>query len=183
MTLRKPITFETTCSRYSADAVMGEGGAGRVYRATDDSGSKYAIKVLDPAKATSEKLKRFKNELLFCQRNQHPNTLIVIDHGILLNGKKHSPFYVMPLYASSLRILLQKRISSPHVLVYFGQLLDGVEAAHLQKVIHRDLKPEKLLKNRRERRENKARGGEKPECTRGYMRILSRRATPLSQAQ
>ena len=40
-----------------------------------------------------------------------------------------------------------------------------------------------LLKNRRERRENKARGGEKPECTRGYMRILSRRATPLSQAQ
>ena len=42
---------------------------------------------------------------------------------------------------------------------------------------------QKLLENRRERRENKARGGEKPECTRGYMRILSRRATPLSQAQ
>jgi len=42
---------------------------------------------------------------------------------------------------------------------------------------------EKLLKNRRERRENKARGGEQPECTRGYMRIVSRRATPLSQAQ
>jgi hypothetical protein len=27
------------------------------------------------------------------------------------------------------------------------------------------LKPEKLLKNRRERRENQTRGGEKPECT------------------
>jgi serine/threonine protein kinase len=31
------------------------------------------------------------------------------------------------------------------VLPYFGQLLDGVEAAHLHKVIHRDLKPENVL--------------------------------------
>lgn len=78
MTLSKPFIFETAFDHYSADAVLGEGGAGRVYRATDDSGSKFAIKVLEPTKATSEKVKRFKNELLFCQRNQHPNIITVL---------------------------------------------------------------------------------------------------------
>ena len=37
--------------------------------------------------------------------------------------------------------------------------------------------------NSGERRQSKAHGGEKPECTRGYMRISSQHATPLWQAQ
>ena len=69
----KVLEFETTFTRYTARTadILGEGGTGRVYRATDESGSAYAIKVLDPVKATSEKRKRFKNELLFGLRNKH----------------------------------------------------------------------------------------------------------------
>jgi hypothetical protein len=57
----KMLELETTFTHYTATTsdILGEGGAGRVYRATDESGSIYAIKVLDPAKATSEKRKRF----------------------------------------------------------------------------------------------------------------------------
>ncbi len=78
-------------------------------------------------------------------RNRHPNIIAVSDYGNVVDGRKDSPFYIMPLCAESLRTLLAAGIPPERVLYYFSQLLDGVEAAHLQKVIHRDLKPENVL--------------------------------------
>lgn len=143
--MSKSIIFETTFNHYTGAKIIGQGGAGHVYQATDDAGSMYAIKLLDAAKPNSEKMKRFKNEVEFCRRNQHQNIITVYDHGIFIDDKKHSPFYVMPLYKGSLRTLLATGILPEKVPVYFAQLLDGVEVAHLQKVIHRDLKPENVL--------------------------------------
>ncbi len=145
MSLRKPIVFETPFNQYIGTDIIGEGGTGRVYKATGDDNSAYAIKLLHSEKATREKMKRFKNEVEFCSRNRHSNIIEVLGSGNVVDGKKQSPFYVMPLYASSLRTLLEAGISPERVLYYFSQLLDGVEAAHLQKVIHRDLKPENVL--------------------------------------
>lgn len=145
MTLKNPIVFDTTFTSYIASEIIGEGGSGKIYKATDDSESKFAIKLLEPGKASKEKIKRFKNELQFCLKNQHKNIVTVIDHGIFKDGKKSSPFYVMPLYNSSLRQLLNSGITASKVLPYFAQILDGVEAAHLHKVVHRDLKPENVL--------------------------------------
>lgn len=145
MMLKNPMVFETTFTTYSASEIIGEGGSGRIYKATDESGNICAIKLLEPDKATKEKVKRFKNELQFCLRNQHKNIVTVIDHGLFKDGKITSPFYVMPFYSNSLRHLLISKIASSKVLLYFSQILDGVEAAHLQKVIHRDLKPENVL--------------------------------------
>lgn len=141
----KPITFKTTFATYEATKILGEGGAGRVYSATDESGGDGAIKLLDPAKATKEKIKRFKNEYTFCSRNTHENILSVHDHGLYYSGKEASPFYVMALYQGSLRALMNQGISPNEALKYFIQILDGVEAAHLQGVVHRDLKPENVL--------------------------------------
>lgn len=145
MLLNKPVPFETTFARYSGIEIIGEGGAGCIYRAIDDAGKAYAIKLLRGEKPTGEKAKRFKNEIFFGSRNQHRNIITVIDHGVLTDGQKRSPFYVMPLYPSSLRTLMTRGIPQEKGLAYFGQLLDGVEAAHLQQVTHRDLKPENVL--------------------------------------
>ncbi len=145
MSLSKPVIFETTFTSYTGTDIIGKGGAGCVYRATDDAENMYAIKLLDAAKANREKVKRFKNEVEFSLKNRHQNIITVIDHGGFIDGKQLSPFYVMPLYQGSLRTLLVTGIPPDKVLFYFAQLLDGVEAAHLQKVIHRDLKPENVL--------------------------------------
>jgi serine/threonine protein kinase len=143
--LNKPITFTTTFATYTATHIIGEGGSGCIFEAIDDLGNTYAIKRLEPAKATREKVKRFKNEVQFCLKNQHPHILTIVEHGVFIKGESNSPFYVMPRYDGSLRDLLKAGIPFGKVLNYFAQILDGVEAAHFHGVVHRDLKPENIL--------------------------------------
>jgi len=143
--LNKPLVFVTTFATYTATHIIGEGGSGRIFEANDDEGGICAIKWLDPAKATREKAKRFKNELQFCLRNRHPHVLTIVDYGVFIKKEDNSSFYVMPLYGGSLRDLLKTGIPPNKVLHYFAQILDGVEAAHIQRVVHRDLKPENIL--------------------------------------
>jgi serine/threonine protein kinase len=143
--LSKPILFETPYSKCSAEYLLGEGGSGKVFEARDETGHRWAIKYLDPRKASKEKNKRFKNEIIFCLKSKHPNIVTVFDYGIRKDRDGKSPFYVMPIYDSSLRDLLRAKIPSHKVLKYFYQILDGVETAHSQGVIHRDLKPENIF--------------------------------------
>lgn len=57
------------------------------------------------------------------------------------------PFYVMPLYKSTLREFLHEKKADEEKIETFVKILDGVEAAHLRNIIHRDLKPENVLLN------------------------------------
>src|SRR5438128_6491141 len=102
------LTFVTPFATFTAARTLGEGGAGRVYHVRDEAGADAAIKVLDPARATKEKTRRFKNEYKFCHRNKHPNIITVLDVGITEDGK--APFYVMPLAQGSLRKLMKDGI-------------------------------------------------------------------------
>lgn len=143
--LRKPLSFETTFGMYEVDEVLGEGGAGRVYGGVGLDQMAIALKVLAEDRATTDKRRRFKNEIAFLARNKHPNIVTVIDYGISRGGEIIGPFYVMRRYHSNLRGLVQAAIDPDCVLPLFSQILDGVEAAHLQGVVHRDLKPENIL--------------------------------------
>jgi serine/threonine protein kinase len=137
------LVFETATNTYTSDRSIGDGGCGTVYHVTDSDDEEFALKLL--RETTSVKRKRFKNELAFCRKNQHERIMKVLDEGILLDGSKRLPFYVMPLYELTLRKLMDTRIQHNNILPMFSDILDGVEAAHLLKVFHRDLKPENLL--------------------------------------
>jgi serine/threonine protein kinase len=65
----KSIVFETTHGAYRVDRVVGEGGAGRVYKVHDANNEVFAIKLLDPHRVTDERSKRFKNEFHFGRQN------------------------------------------------------------------------------------------------------------------
>jgi serine/threonine protein kinase len=138
--------FRTTFSTYETSEIAGEGGSSRIFKAVSADGIPVAIKLLNVNKVNKESLKRFKNEIYFCLRNEHPNIVTVIDHGLFTDKAGNSiPFYVMPLYSCSLRDLIKTGIATNKVLPYFSQILNGIEAAHLKKVIHRDIKPENIL--------------------------------------
>jgi serine/threonine protein kinase len=141
----KDLTFVTTFEKYTVRQAIGNGGAGTVYDVIDEDGKHFALKLLNHA-ADTTKTKRFKNEISFCSRNIHPNVVRVLDHGAAISGEESRPFYVMPLYPSTLRKLMTSNATKDaERMRLFGQILDGVEAAHLQSVVHRDLKPENIL--------------------------------------
>jgi serine/threonine protein kinase len=139
--LKAPINLQTAFGEYRLDEQLGEGGAGRVYGGVDDSGAQIAIKVL--TQTSSDKKRRFKNEIAFLARNKHANIVTVTDHGVA-SGSVKGPFYVMRRYNGNLRVLMGKSVPG-EMMKLFSQILDGVEAAHLQGVTHRDLKPENVL--------------------------------------
>lgn len=141
----KQIEFITTFSRFISTRLLGEGGSGFVYEVKDDNEQKFAVKVLKKQGITTEKRRRFKNEIIFCQRSSHPNIVSVIDYGIILDEGIAVPFYAMPFYDTSLRNLINGGLKPEFIIRVFTQLLDGVEAAHLQGIIHRDIKPENIL--------------------------------------
>jgi serine/threonine protein kinase len=119
--------FETATNTYALERLIGQGGAGRVFGVLDPDGRQYALKCLNAAE--SSKRRRFKNELWFCQQEQHPNIIRVLDSGVVLEAKEALPFYVMPLYDCTLRTLIQEGIPADRVLPLFDQTLSGIEAA------------------------------------------------------
>src|SRR5690349_20980408 len=119
---RRSNTVTTFSDTYTVDKQIGQGGSGFVYQVTNASRSQFALKLLDPRTATEERRRRFTNELGFCERNQHTNIITVVDRGIFENA----PFYVMPLYSSSLRKLINESIEKQKVLPIYSQILDGV---------------------------------------------------------
>lgn len=137
--------FQTAFNTYTKGRKIGDGGSGWVYEARDSHGELWAVKVLDPARATPERLKRFKNEHLFSSRNQHPNIITMVDHGIATVRGTATSFLVMPRFDCSLRDLMREGIKPEQVVGYFSQILEGIKEAHDRGVVHRDLKPENVL--------------------------------------
>jgi eukaryotic-like serine/threonine-protein kinase len=142
MTPKQTPVYATAFNKYTVISHIGNGGSGTVIEVLDAEGKHFALKIVDPAKTSAQKLKRFQNEIAFCQRNTHPNIVTVLDHG---RSPDDEPFYVMPLYGMTLEKAIQQSIPPNDVLRIFGQLLNGVEAAHRKRVTHRDLKPQNVL--------------------------------------
>ena len=142
---KAPKIFETPFDIYAVTGVIGEGGSGRVFAVKDSAGVAYALKCLFPHLVTTQKRKRFKNEIDFCSKQRHRNLIQVMDSGLIEWEGGKVPFYVMPLLPKTLRKLCEQKIAPARVLLLFSQVLDGVEAAHQLGVTHRDLKPENIL--------------------------------------
>jgi serine/threonine protein kinase len=141
---KKGSVLNSAFEAYTVERDIGGGGSGVVSLVRDTQQNAFAAKILK-AGFSSQKLKRFKNEMMFCWKEDHPNLIKVLDYG---RSQSAEPFYVMPLASSTLRSLLTAGIGKEDVLVLFSQILDGVEAAHLKGVTHRDLKPENILQDR-----------------------------------
>lgn len=138
---RKGEKLYTATGTYTVVKSLGSGGAGEVYLVNDESGIGFAAKALRAGLST-QKLKRFQNELMFGIKEDHPNLIKVLDFGRSDDG---APFYIMPLADSTLRAMMKAGIVDERKMHLFAGVLDGVEAAHLKGVFHRDLKPENVL--------------------------------------
>jgi Serine/threonine protein kinase len=139
------ITEGTKLGRYEIRSLIGVGGMGEVYRATDPKiGRDVAIKVL-PAdfSADNERVARFEQEARAAGALNHPNILAIYDV-----DKQDGILYVVSelLEGEELRARLDEGpIPLRKTVNYAQQIVSGLSAAHESGVVHRDLKPENLF--------------------------------------
>src|SRR5712664_451611 len=132
--------------RYRVVALAGRGGMGEVYRAEDLKLSQIvAIKFL-PASLShdAQALARFHSEVRIARQVSHPNVCRVFDIG----DADGVPFLTMEYVdGEDLASLVRRigRLSSDKAIEIARQVCAGLAAAHDRGVIHRDLKPAKLM--------------------------------------
>lgn len=121
------------------------GGQGVVYQAIHKATKrKVAIKVMKDGPFGGHKEKaRFDREVEILAQLQHPNIITVHDSGVLPAEKGGLHFFVMDYVSGKSldRYLEDAKPDMKATLAIFAKICEAVNAAHLQGVIHRDLKP------------------------------------------
>jgi serine/threonine protein kinase len=146
LTLSLPVE-RTIEGKYRLDQMIGRGGMGAVYEATDlRLNRKVAIKImLGSMFGDRTALRRFEREAHASARLDHANIITLYDFGTI---RTEGAYLVMELVRGpTLRSELKRtgQLNCQTVAAWFTQILGGVNAAHQAGVIHRDLKPENVL--------------------------------------
>src|SRR5205085_461093 len=131
---------------YQIVNLIGEGGMGEVYLATDTIlGRRVALKVLPGfVSKDPDRLRRFTQEARAASRLSHPNVCVVHEIGETDDGR---PFIAME-YVEGMTLrqrLQQQTMKFGDVLDVAIQVAEGLTAAHEAGIIHRDIKPENII--------------------------------------
>ncbi len=134
-----------TISHYEILSLLGKGGMGEVYLASDKSlGRKAALKIL-PARYTADAdlVHRFEREAKAASALNHPNILTVYEI-----GKTDDSHFIATEYITgeTLRQRLKRApLPLPEALDIAIQIAAALNAAHEAGIIHRDIKPENIM--------------------------------------
>src|SRR5579872_2079248 len=136
--------------RYRIIGLLGRGGMGEVYRATDMMlGQSVALKFLPQEAASNPRLlERFHGEVRVARQVSHPNVCRVYDIGEI----EGMPFISMEYVdGEDLADLLTRigRLPADKALETARKICAGLAAAHDRGIIHRDLKPQNIMLNKR----------------------------------
>jgi serine/threonine-protein kinase len=134
---------QTLSGKWRIDGVLDVGGMAAVYVATHRNGRKCAIKILHARFARDPEVRRrFLREGYVANKIDHPGAVAILDDDTTEDG---APFLVMELLDGySLAAWLTRAggsLPAQEVLGIAGQVLEVLEVAHTNGVIHRDLKP------------------------------------------
>ena len=135
--------------RYEILDTLGEGGMGAVYKARDlELDRMVALKVIRPELAKHPAIiERFKKELLLSQRVTHRNVIRIYDLG---EGDGVKFITMEFIEGEDLRSLIHERKKFPpeEAVHIMEQVCLALDAAHQVDVIHRDLKPQNVMRDR-----------------------------------
>jgi predicted Ser/Thr protein kinase len=132
--------------RYEIGEMLGKGGVGLVYRATDLMlGEEVVLKILNPALASDpDTVKRFKREIKICRRISHPNVIRIYD----IDEIYGTLFISMELVSgTNLKNVVRRRGRLPEAEGWelVRGMVQGLAAAHALGIVHRDLKSQNVM--------------------------------------
>ena len=133
-------------TRYQIMSLLGSGGMGTVYMATDlELDEIVALKVLRrEAVSAPGALEMFRREVKLARLVTHPNVARTYDI-----GESDGQRYLTMEYIDGVSLARQLEINGVPTVTRAIEILsgicDGLQAAHQVGVVHRDLKPENIL--------------------------------------
>lgn len=137
----------TVGGKYRVDRIIGRGGMGAVFQATNLAiGKRVALKFLDHEAAQNrEACQRFQREAEAAGMAESAHIVQIFDSGVTDAGL---PFLVMELLTGEdLRARLRRdgRVGVPESLRIVSQVLRALLRAHEAGIVHRDLKPDNVF--------------------------------------
>jgi tetratricopeptide (TPR) repeat protein/predicted Ser/Thr protein kinase len=132
--------------RYEILQALGEGGMGTVYKAKDRELDRIvAVKTIRPELASNPAIiKRFKQELILARQVTHRNVVRIYDLGEADGVKFITMEYIEGRDLTSL--LREKgKLAPKEAAEIMEQVCRALEAAHMEGVVHRDLKPQNIM--------------------------------------
>jgi DNA-binding beta-propeller fold protein YncE len=136
----------TIFAGYRVDSLVGRGGMGVVYRATDLSLQRpVALKLIAPELAEDERFRvRFLRESRLAASLDHPSVVPIHEA-----GERDGQLYLAMRYVegSDLKRLLESegKLSPERAVGILTQIADALDAAHRRALVHRDVKPANVL--------------------------------------
>jgi serine/threonine-protein kinase len=135
----------TTLSGYRIDGVLGQGGMGIVYEATQLSLNRVvALKVLAPHLGDDRSFsERFRREGQIQATVDHPNIVTVYEAG----HSEHGLFLAMRLVRGPnlKKLIVARELDTARTLRLLAPIADALDSAHASGLIHRDIKPQNIL--------------------------------------
>jgi eukaryotic-like serine/threonine-protein kinase len=142
-------TVPTQLGVYDILSKIADGGMGTVYKAKNrDTGLIVAVKVIAPATAKNPiLLQRFEREFQAAKVLDHKNVVKALDY----SGAQPHPYLVMEFVDGlSIGQRIEQRGAYPEAeaVRLIAQVCDGLQSAHKQGLVHRDVKPDNILVTR-----------------------------------
>ena len=138
---------------YRLEALLGQGGMARVYRAVDERLRRYAVvKVIDPRfRSDAEYVRRFEREAQSVAQLEHPHIVRLYRF-----AEQGGWLYMAMQYieGSDLAFVLDSYradgafIEAPDASRIVREVCEALDYAHSRGVIHRDVKPANIMLNR-----------------------------------
>ncbi|NOT02181.1 MAG: serine/threonine protein kinase [Phycisphaerales bacterium] len=143
----------TTIGRYQISRVIGSGGMGVVYEATQENPRRtVALKVIQQSAHSDELVHRFKREGDLLGRLHHPGIAHIYEAGVAPVSTPGRPACEQPFFAMEyvrglplLQYAQEKSLDIGDRLELVARVCDAVAHAHAQSIVHRDLKPANIL--------------------------------------
>jgi hypothetical protein len=137
---------DVVAGRYRIEELVGRGGFGAVYRATQLAlGREVALKVLLPELVMGRSAERFFREAELAQRLEHPNSVRLYDFGRTEHGIPYIAWELLRGRSLEQVILSQGALPAARVARIGIQALKALMEAHALGIVHRDIKPSNLM--------------------------------------